>query len=80
MARQVKNADKWHTFTMHQPIAGRTAELMLVGYGKRSYLWAGNIGGKECSYFSGTATLRKLAYAILKEVGPSAPVEEGAAE
>ena len=50
MARQVKNADKWHTFTMHQPIAGRTA------------------------------TLRKLAYAILKEVGPSVPVEEGAAE
>jgi hypothetical protein len=70
MARQVKNREKWHSFTMRQRIGEGIGELTLVGKGKRAYLWAGRVEGGRCEFFSGAATLRKLARAILKELGP----------
>ena len=69
MARLVKPKEKFHMITLQQPFGDHVGELTLVGTGKRSYLWSGSVEGGRCQIFSGVVALRKLAKAILKEVG-----------
>lgn len=44
-------------------------ELFIVRGGPRTYLWIGPKGHGECHTFSGPATLRAIANAILTELG-----------
>jgi hypothetical protein len=69
MARIKKTKDSWHRLTVKGDNRG---ELLVVRGGRRAYLWIGNRPEESSPYcvtFSGSLTLRKLAYAILAEVG-----------
>jgi hypothetical protein len=74
MTRQIKNEESWHKFTMRtHHTDGALTELVLTGSGKAAYIWIGVKENEDANwnsgYVSGRKTLRKLAYAILKEVG-----------
>lgn len=53
-----------HVLHLHR----RGGEFIVVGGGRRAYLWAGAADGSVAT-LSGVATLRKVAKAILQEVG-----------
>lgn len=61
----VRNKDPWHRLTIHDE-----GELILVGTGRRAYLWAGPRDRQDDGpyTFSGPVALRKLAYEILRTV------------
>lgn len=66
MSRVVKS-EKHHGITIRED----DYEACLVKGKSRAYLWVGPIQGNRGIYtFSNADTLRKLAQAILKEVGP----------
>jgi hypothetical protein len=72
MSRVVKSKDSWHAITIRNAKGLGThvrGKIILVS-GGRPYLWCGpdESGKGEIYTFSGKATLRKLARAILKEV------------
>ena len=71
MSRKIiANLDSWHKITMRgEP--HKDSRIILVGSGKRSYLWAGR-PGRVAIIVSGPVSLRKFAKAILKEVGDDA--------
>lgn len=67
MAKQRVPEHVHHAFRMVE----EEMELVLVGFGRRSYIWVGPVSGadaKEIYTFSGPKTLRKLAEAILTEI------------
>ena len=73
MARLHKPKFEFHRLRLVEAGAGNhyPHELVLVGSGRRSYLWVRVVSGDH-SYmgsFSGPKTLRALAKAILAEVG-----------
>lgn len=61
MARIVKNEQEWHLLTICSDGGSGTLRLSMDARGP--YLWCDGVE------FSGPATLRKLAKAILKEAG-----------
>ena len=63
------NCKKDHTVCMQGKRPGLCGEFRLIGQGHRTYLSVRPSEGKDSAWISGPATLRKLAYAILKEVG-----------
>lgn len=65
-SRVVKPKEKHHVFQIR---SDHGDDVILVGSGKRAYLWAGAKPQHGCTTVSGPATLRALAKAILKEVG-----------
>lgn len=68
MARVLKNRFPFHRMTIEAD--GNAGQFLFVGSGQKSYFWAGCItSDSNVATISGAATLRKLAYAILKEVG-----------
>jgi hypothetical protein len=68
MARVIKPDSKHHHFRM----IDKDYELLLVGRGTAAYLWAGLRRGHTSQYatrtFHGRNPLRRLAYAILRNV------------
>lgn len=68
MARIKKSKEAWHRIVVETD--RKDGEVLLVRGGKRAYLWAGRSGPESfgCVTVSGTATLRKLAQAILAEI------------
>jgi hypothetical protein len=58
---------------LHLKTKGRSEidakEVIVVGRSRQTYLWLGNANGKFLTALSGPATLRRVAKAILKEVG-----------
>jgi len=65
-SKVVKNQEKSHRITIK--CDHRDGEIILIGGKQRAYLWIGS-GGTCATHLSGAATLRKLAKAILAEVG-----------
>lgn len=71
MSRKIiANENSWDKITARGDFH-RDDRIVLVGSGKRSYLWI-NQGGQVRVTLSGPATLRRLAKAILAEVGDDA--------
>jgi hypothetical protein len=62
----IPNKEKSHRITIK--CDHRNGEIILVGGGRNAYLWIGS-EGTCATHLSGRATLRKLAKAILAEVG-----------
>lgn len=50
-------------------VIGRGEFVLVRGGKRRAYLWAGNANAGSVSFVGGATTLRKLALAILDEVG-----------
>ena len=73
MARIRKTKKSYHRLTVEGD--RKTGELILVRGGRYAYLWVGDgrdenpTNPRACVTFCGSLTLRKLAYAILAEVG-----------
>lgn len=73
MARIKKTNESWHSLTVEGD--RKRGELIIVRGGRNAYLWIGDARDentdhpRECVTISGGATLRKLARAILAEVG-----------
>lgn len=65
MARFVQPVEKHHSLKLRSD--GNKGEILLVGGGRGSYLWAGQDDG-ACVTFSGPQILRRLAKEILKHV------------
>ena len=63
-----KNQDRWHKITLRAD-SHEDDRVVLVGGGKRAYLWAQGHRNGGIVHISGAATLRALAKAILEEVG-----------
>ena len=68
MARVVKNKEPHHVLTIKDD---NGLEVVLVGHGRRTYLWADGNHNRLVNTVSGVKTLRALARAILNEVGKS---------
>jgi hypothetical protein len=64
MARVIKNQENWHRITIK---GDRNGDVTLVGAGRNAYLSCHGGDEKHVSV-SGSATLRKLAHAILRTV------------
>lgn len=62
---RVTNSEKGHVITLAGDM--NRGELLLVKGGRNAYLWVGD--RDVVITFSGPSTLRKLATAILNEVG-----------
>lgn len=63
---------------IHIPVFGYEREsgktINVVRGGRRAYIWMSGDGGKHCAFnIGGETTLRMLARAILKEIGPAKP-------
>jgi len=69
MSRIRKAVEDHHAIVLGSDI-GDEGEMMLVKGGRMAYLWVGPERGRDGIYtFSGAVALRKLAKAILEEVG-----------
>ncbi len=65
----IPNEEKWHEITVQDD--NSNGRLVLVKGGKRAYLWSKSTTHADGGVItvSGPKTLKKLAKAILKEVG-----------
>lgn len=67
MARIVKNQEKWHKLTIKDRYGG---DLVLMGAGRQTTVSIWPNKENNFAYFAGAKTLRRLAYAILRETTP----------
>ena len=65
-ARFVKPKRDYHTVRLRGD--SNNGEILLIGTGRKAYLWAGVDGNYEPLTFSGQQTLRKFAKAILRAI------------
>jgi len=65
-AKFVKPERAYHTVRLRGD--SNKGEILLVGTGRKAYLWAGVDGTNEPLTFSGQQTIRKFAKAILSAI------------